>query len=68
LDGDAKAEGTEVQIEEISWSDDEDTPSALVASADPPNGRDGKWLNEAQGWPTKSATRTTSEYSKYLST
>ena len=68
LDGDAKAEGTEVQVEEISWSDDEDTPSALVASADPPNGRDGKWLNEAQGWPTKSATRTTSEYSKYLST
>jgi hypothetical protein len=67
-DGDAKTEGTEVQDEEVSWSDDEDTPSALVASADPPNVRDGKWQNEAQEWPTKSATRTTSEYSKYLST
>jgi len=68
-DGDAKREGTEVQDEEVTWSDDEDTPSALVASADPPSVRDGKWQKEAQGWPTtKSATRTTSEFSKYLST
>ena len=67
-DGNAKGEGTEVQVEEVNWSDDEDTHSALVASADPLNVWDGKWQNEAQGWPTKSATWTISEYSKYLST
>ena len=67
-DGDAKTEGTEVEDEEVSWSDVEDTPSALVASAHPINVQDGKSQNEAQGCPTKSATRTTSEYSKYLST
>ena len=67
-DGDAKTEGTEVEGEEVSWSDVEDTPSALVASAHPINVQHGKSQNEAQGCPTKSATRTTSEYSKYLST
>ena len=67
-DGEAKREGTEVQGEEVTWSDDEDTHSALVASADPLNVWDGKWQNEAQGRPTKSVTRTISEYSKYLST
>ena len=67
-DGDAKMEGTEVEVEEVSWSDVEDTPSALVASVHPINVQDGKLQNEAQGCPTKSATRTTSEYSKYLST
>ncbi len=67
-DGDAKTEGTEVKEEEVSWSDVEDTPSALVASAQSINVQDGKLQNEAQGCPTKSATRTTSEYSKYLST
>jgi hypothetical protein len=67
-DGDAEREDTEVQGDEVTWSDDKDTHSALVASADPLNFRDGKWQKEAQGWPTtKSATRTTSEYSKYLS-
>ncbi len=67
-DGDAKTEGTEVEGEEVSWSDVEDTPSALVASAHPINVQHGKSQNEAQGCPTISATRTTSEYSKYLST
>jgi len=67
-DGDAKTAGTEVEYEEVSWSDVEDTPSALVASVHPINVQDGKLQNEAQGCPTKSATRTTSEYSKYLST
>jgi hypothetical protein len=67
-DSDAKTEGTEVEDEEVSWSDVEDTPSALVASFHPINVQDGKLQNEAQGCPTKSATRTTSEYSKYLST
>lgn len=67
-DGDAKTAGTEVEDEEVSWSDVEDTPSALVASVHPINVQDGKLQNEAQGCPTKSATRTTSEYSKYLST
>jgi hypothetical protein len=67
-DGDAKTDGTEVKDEEVSWSDVEDTPSALVASAHPINVQDGKSQNEAQGCPTKSAARTTSENSKYLST
>jgi hypothetical protein len=68
-DGDAKTEGAEVEDEEVSWSDVEDAPSALVASAHPINVQDGKSRNEAQGCPTtKSATRTTSKYSKYLST
>ena len=67
-DGDAKTAGTEVEDEEVSWSDVEDTPSALVASVHPINVQDGKLQNEAQGCPTKSVTRTTSEYSKYLST
>ena len=65
LDGDAKTEGTEVEDEEVSWSDVEDTPSALVASAHPINVQSGKMQNEANGCPTKSATRTPSEYSKY---
>jgi hypothetical protein len=68
-DGDAKMEGTEVEDKEVSWIDVDDTPSALVASAHPINVQDGNLQNEAQGCPTtKSATRTTSEYSKYLST
>ena len=66
-DGDAKTEGAEVEDEEVSWSDVEDTPSALVASAHPINVQDGKSQNEAQECPTtKSATRTTSEYSQYI--
>ena len=68
-DGDAKMEGTEVEDKEVSWIDVDDTPSALVASAHPINVQDGNLQNEAQGCPTtKSATRTTSECSKYLST
>ena len=67
-DGDAKGEGTEFQGEEVTWSDDEDTHSAHVASADPLNVGDGKWQNEAQGRPNKTASRTISKYSKYLST
>ena len=66
-DGDAKTEGTEVEDEEVSWSGVEDTPSAFVACAHPINVQHGKSQNEAQGRPTKSATSTTSEYSKYLS-
>ncbi len=67
-DGELKMEGTEVEDEEVSWSNVKDTPSALVASAHPINVQDGKSQNEAQGCPTKSVTHTTSEYSKYLST
>ena len=67
-DSNASWEGTEVQGEEVTWSDVENSHSVLDASADPLNVRDGKWQNEAQGRPTKSATWTISEHSKYLST
>ena len=67
-DSNASWEGTEVQGEEVTWSDDKDTHSAHVASANPLNVGDGKWQNEAQGWPNKSASQTISKYSKYLST
>ena len=60
-----KGEGTEVQDEEVNWSDD-DIHSALVASTDPLYVGDGTWLNEAQGWLTNSASCTISEYSKYF--
>ena len=57
---------TEVQGEEVNWSDDEDTQSGLVASADPLYVGDGKWQNEAHGRPTNSASWTISEYSTYF--
>jgi len=48
-DGDEK-KVTEVQGEEVNWSDDKVIQSALVASTD------GKWQNEAHGRPTNSAS------------
>jgi hypothetical protein len=65
-DGDPKGKGTEVEGEEVNWSDDEDTQSALVASADPLYVAVGKWQNEAQGRPTNSGSRTISEYSNFF--
>ena len=59
---------TEVQGEEVDWSDDEDTQSGLVASADPLYVGDGKWQNEAHGHPTNSVSWTISEYSTYFLT
>jgi hypothetical protein len=61
-----KAKGTIVEGEEVYWSDDDDTRSALVESADPLYVADGKWQNEAQGQPTHSGSRTISEYSIFL--
>jgi hypothetical protein len=61
-----KKKVTEVQGEEVNWSDDKDTQSALVASADPQYVGNGKWQNEVHGRPTNSASPTISEYSTYF--
>ena len=58
-----KKEVSEVQGEEVNWSDEEDTQSALVAYANPLYVGNGKWKNESHGQPTNSASRTISEYS-----
>ena len=57
---------TEVQGEEVNWSDEEVIQSALVASTDPLYVGDGKWQNDAHGRPTNSGSQTISEFSTFF--